>query len=727
MGRRESSTGSGEGRQLALRVNILFFSIFLMFSVLILRLGYLQIVKGDDYVRELAQTEEISVNTSVPRGRIYDRFGHVLVENEPQNAITYTKTSSTMPKARRDKDGNIVGEPGMLEIAEELAKIIDKDTKQVTLGDKRDFWILLNEEAAAAKVSPEEQLKITEQMREKDEKVSDRDIQARINNLVRERITDEELNSLTDEQLKVLAIYREMMSGYAYSPQIVKSKDVTEEEFAIVSERLSELPGVNTTTDWDRVKRSKSAILGSTTSPIEGIPRSHLDYYMQRGYSRNDRVGRGYLEQQYEELLAGQKTVYKTIKDRTGEVVDTEVVHEGMPGKDLVLSVDRELELKLEQAVERKLRNLKAYGRSSKLDQAFVVMMDPNNGEVLALVGKQVIFDDQKGMDIIDYAYGTFTASYEMGSTVKMATVLTGYSEGVVQLGEVKIDEPLNVGGTRKRSLFNPTGRVAINDIGAIGRSSNVYMFRIAFSLGRGTYVPGRAMLIDERGFDRFRNGFAAFGLGVPTGVDLPNEVSGVKGPDLLAGKLMDFSIGQFDTYTPLQMAQYVSTIANGGNRIAPRMVKQIREPSPDGETLGDLIQETDIRVLNRVPNSEAEINQMKRGMEQVYYSSTGTANTLLEGAKYSAAGKTGTAETFKDGQGTISLSHVGYAPADNPEVAYAVVVPHVSTSYPAPPAANELVREALDIYFDLKAKRTKEGVEQVPNSKVLPPMESTK
>src|SRR5699024_5431707 len=103
----------------------------------------------------------------------------------------------------------------------------------------------------------------------------------------------------------------------------------------------------------------------------------------------------------------------------------------------------------------------------------------------------------------------------------------------------------------------------------------------------------------------------------------------------------------------PLQMAQYVSTIANGGNRIAPRMVKQIREPSPDGETLGDLIQETDIRVLNRVPNSEAEINQMKRGMEQVYYSSTGTANTLLEGAKYSAAGKTGTAETFKDGQGT--------------------------------------------------------------------------
>ena len=91
--------------------------------------------------------------------------------------------------------------------------------------------------------------------------LSNKDAERKINRLTRERVTEEELNSFTDDELEVLAIYREMMSGYAYSPQIVKSGNVTEEEFAAVSERLSELPGVNTTTDWERVKKSNNTIL----------------------------------------------------------------------------------------------------------------------------------------------------------------------------------------------------------------------------------------------------------------------------------------------------------------------------------------------------------------------------------------------------------------------------------------------------------------------------------
>src|SRR5699024_7601504 len=150
-----------------------------------------------------------------------------------------------------------------------------------------------------------------------------------INQLTRDRITDEELAALSAEDLEVLAIYREMMAGYAYSPQIIKSDGVTDKEFAVVSERLDQLPGVNTTTDWDRVKKSDSAILGSTTSSGEGIPRTHLDYFLARDYSRNDRVGRSYLESYYEDLLKGQKTIVKNVKDRTGKVVETKTVKEG--------------------------------------------------------------------------------------------------------------------------------------------------------------------------------------------------------------------------------------------------------------------------------------------------------------------------------------------------------------------------------------------------------------
>ena len=127
-------------KNISFRMNVLFFSIFMLFSLLIFRLGYLQIVKGEDFVRALERTEEIAVNTSVPRGRIFDREGRILVDNEPQNAITYTKTTSTTSKE-------------MLEIAEELALLIEQDTNRVTTGDKRDFWILKNSEAAAEKVT----------------------------------------------------------------------------------------------------------------------------------------------------------------------------------------------------------------------------------------------------------------------------------------------------------------------------------------------------------------------------------------------------------------------------------------------------------------------------------------------------------------------------------------------------------------------------------------------
>lgn len=702
-------------KHIAFRMNFLFFSIFVLFSLLIFRLGYLQIVNGDDYVRALEQKEEIAINTSVPRGRLFDRMGHILVDNEPKNAITYTKTSSTTSRE-------------MLKIAEELAELITQDTKRVTVGDKRDFWILKHPEEAAKKVSKEEQAAI-----KKDSSLTKAEAERKINRLVRERVTDEELNSFSDHDLEVLAIYREMMSGYAYSPQIIKSGDVTEEEFAAVSERLSDFEGVNTTTDWERVKKSDNTILGSTTSPIEGIPKTHLNYFLARDYSRNDRVGRSFLEQYYEDLLYGQKSIVKNIKDRTGQVVETKTIREGEPGRDLVLTIDSELQIALEDLLSRKLLQLKSSPYASLLDRGFIVMMDPNTGEVLSMVGKKVTKDSETGKrQIIDYAFGTYTSAHEMGSTVKMATLLTGYSEGVVRLGESKIDEPLFVGKTRKASLFNQSGRVSINDVQAIGRSSNVYMYKIAFSLGGAVYRPHQGMSIDVGAFDTFRNGFASFGLGVPTGIDLPGENAGYRNEeDVLTGKLMDFSTGQFDTYTTMQLAQYVSTIANGGYRVAPKLLKEIREPSEDGETFGPLLEQTDIRVLNRIANSDEEIERVKKGMHYVYYGPNGTAKNLLAGASYDAGGKTGTAQAdyygedrSRYGTRTINLTHVGFAPFNEPEVAFAVVIPHLWTSQRGYPYVNnEIAKEALDIYFQLKQQRTQNGMHATTVEEILPPI----
>lgn len=690
------------------RMNILFFAIFLLFSMLILRLGYLQIVKGEDYARAIARTEEVAVNTSVPRGRIFDSAGRLQVDNEPVNSITYTKMQTTKSSE-------------MMEVAKELAKLIEKDTKKVTLRDKQDFYIQLNTESATEKVTAEERAAIEA------EDATQKEKQQKLDALIREKITDEELDSLTDEQLEVLAIYREMSSGYALSPQIIKGEGVTDEEFAVVSERLTDpkLEGVNTITDWKRVKMTDLTILGSTTTPDQGIPANRLDYYLSRDYSRNDRVGTSFLEQQYEDVLQGQKSIVKNVTDGRGRVIETETVDEGEPGKDLVLTIDSELQYELEQIVEEKLLALKAGPNSQLVKDAYLVMMDPRNGEVLSMVGKRVGEDEDGKRIVSDYAFGTFTAAHEMGSTVKGATLLTGYAQDAVEIGEVHIDEPLKFAGTKqKNSIFNttPFNRIPLNDIMAIERSSNVYMFKIALEIANRQYQYNSPLSVAPESFNLMRNSFAQFGLGAATGIDLPNEGTGYPGGTYPGPKLLDLAIGQFDTYTPMQLAQYISTIANDGYRMQPHVVKEIRQASPDGETLGPIETIIEPKIMNRINNTQEEIDRVKEGMRNVYIGSSGSARAQFSDTPYTAAGKTGTAEAYFFERGhelhgtlNVNIAHVGFAPYEDPEIAYAVVIPYVTTDpTKVPRTNNEIARAAADKYFELKEQRSEDEANDI-------------
>ncbi|MBG9454080.1 penicillin-binding protein [Lysinibacillus sphaericus] len=699
---------------LTFRMNVLFFAIFIVFSLLIFRLGYMQIVKGEDYVRELERKEEVPVNTSVPRGRMYDRYGRILVDNQPENAITYTKMPTTTTEE-------------MLEIAEKLAQLIEQPINRVTLRDKQDFWIIKNHDAAYKKVTEAEKKKIGAQ-----ENISTSQINGQIDKLVRERITNEELLQLTEKDMEVLAIFREMVSGYNLSPQIIKSENVSDSEFALVSERLTELPGVNTTTDWKRLKLSSLAILGRTTVPAKGIPKEKLNYYLARDYSRNDRVGESYIEAQYEDLLQGQKTVVKNITNKKGQVVDTVTTYEGKPGKDLVLTLDSELTAEIDKIVEEELLKVKSQGASALLDRAFLVMMDPNTGDVLSMNGKKIEKNPETGKnEVVDYSYGTFTTAYEAGSAVKAATLLTGYSQGVITPSTILGDEPITLAGTKaKKSVFNQSGYISMDGLRALEQSSNVYMFKTALLINGTPYSYGMPLRLNDYTFPKMRNSYAQFGLGVKTGIDLPNEVSGVQGPTgpTYGGKALDLAIGQYDTYTPLQLAQYISTIANGGYRIQPHVVKEVREPSNDGQSLGQLVTEIGPTVLNQINNSSDEIDYVKQGLRRVYTGANGTAKRYFANAPYTAAGKTGTAEVmyYGDlrqyrGQYSLTYTHVGFAPYENPEIAYAVVIPWASTNPRQPFSANnEIARRAVDKYFELKAKY---NTEKVTDSNVKQPI----
>ncbi|ALC84961.1 penicillin-binding protein [Bacillus sp. FJAT-22090] len=717
--KRAQSVKAKQRANITFRMNILFFSIFLLFTLLILRLGYLQIVKGEDYTRAIERTEEVPVNTSVPRGRIFDSQGRIMVDNEPQLAITYTKMQTTKSEE-------------MFEIAKELSLLIEKKADGITKSDLQDFWLRKYPKEALKLVSEEERNKI-----EKNEELEEKEINAEINRLTRSRIPEEQLEAFTPEELEIIAIYREMASGYALSPQIIKGEDVTDEEFARVSERLGDLNGVNTTTDWRRVKTSSLAILGTASLPKEGIPKDRLDYYLSRDYSRNDRVGKSYIEQQYEDVLQGQKSVVKNITDGKGRVIDIKTVYDGEPGKDLVLSMDSEVQLAQEEILGQKLLELKTgNGASAKyLDRAFFIMMDPNTGEVLSMVGKRVEKNAKTGKyEIKDYAFGSFTTAYEVGSTVKPGTLLTGYRENVISPGDVLVDEPIRIKDSApKSSVFNRSGRIPLNDLEAIERSSNVYMFKTAYGLAGRTYKENQSISFGPEAFQKMRNGYAQLGLGVPTGIDLPGEVTGVIG-GVEDGKLLDLSIGQYDTYTPLQLAQFVSTIANGGKRIQPRVVKEIREPSADGVKMGKVVKEFQPNVLNTVDNSQEEINRMRQGMQRVYSGAKGTARSAFGTAPFNGAGKTGTAQSFfydatiknpkERNIRTVNLTHIGFAPYDNPEIAYALVIPHASleSSYKTN-VSTGIARQLVDKYFEIQLKNgaLKDSEEAMPIPTIKP------
>ncbi|WJE51731.1 penicillin-binding protein 2 [Bacillus cereus] len=668
------------------RLNVLFFCVFLMFSAIIVKLGMVQIVHGEDYKNEVEKKENSTISNPVPRGKIFDRYGRPVVDNNPVRTITFTRMKGSTSEER-------------LETAKKLAKDIEVSPDKLTERDKKDYWLSLHEDEAKEKITKKDQAEL------KAKKIDDKEIAERQRN----RVTEEEINQLTAEDLEILAIKSKMDGGYAMTPQIIK-KDVTPKEYAIISENLALLPGVDTTVDWDRKYTYDDmfrSVLGGVTSSDEGLPRERLDYFLVRDYNRNDRVGKSYIEQQYEDTLHGTKAEVRNVTDKDGNILETINVSKGQRGNDLNLTIDMELQKRVEEIISKSLMQYK--GSQPMLDRAFVVMMNPKNGEVLSMAGKQLVEKDGK-TEVDDFALGTMTSSYPMGSTVKGATVLTGYQMGAIRPGDVMFDEPIVLKGTKPKKSWKNMGY--IDDLTALKMSSNVYMFRTAMNIANVQYTRGGTLDIKKKSFEDMRYYFSQFGLGVKTGIDLPNETPGIKGSDYTPGYLLDLAIGQYDTYTPLQLAQYVSTIANGGYRMQPQVVKEIRQPTSKPDEVGKVIQSMEPKVLNRVDMPEEHIKRVQEGFRQVFNDQGGTGTKYFTGASYKAAGKTGTAQTVYGGdkeigreatgqrKETYNLTLVGYAPLDNPEVAFSVVVPWVDDKA----GINGYIgREIMDAYFDLK------------------------
>lgn len=662
-----------------------------MFIVIAFRLYAIQVKYSDDYQAYVNKTSTVALQRNVPRGVIYDRNMSVLVDNEAVSTITYQRYAD-------------VSEKEMHQIADKLADLIEVDFSKLTSRDLKDLYLEKFEDEAKELYTKEELKKYGDK---------------KLYQLQLSRITDDMLSKLTDQDKEAHAIYINMKKGTNQTSNIIK-KGATEEEVAIVSEHLESMPGVNTEVDWDRTYPSVAQwhpIYGRVSSYEQGLPAVLVDYYKAHDYQSNDRVGLSQLELYYEALLGGHKSQYLLTNDDDTSTYDE--IYEGQRGYELVLTIDAELQAAVNDIVRDELLNAKKNSSTTKyLREAYIVMTNPNTGEVLAMTGNIIDWDDEaKDYVIYDNSLGTFQSSFTVGSVVKGATLLSGFKYGVTTPGQVVNDTKMYFKGGLVKGSWQTLG--AVNDLTALQKSSNVYFFDQTIRFGGSYYSPYMALNLNLDVFDKYRSTFNEFGLGVSTGIDLPNESTGLVEAQRTSGKLLDFAIGQADLYTPMQLVQYVSTVATSGKRFAPTLVKEVYLPSNDDISGKQLVKGFAPNLLNVVELNQQYFDRVHQGFVMALQQSGGTGYSTFYKANYNPAGKTGTAQEYardadgryiKDANGEFIDVHsrtlIAYAPADKPEVALSVIVPQCELPSQSHPISLQIGERAMQAYFDLKKER---------------------
>ena len=610
------------------------------------------------------KTSKIYKGSEAPRGNVYDRNGILLVGNKTIPIIKYRKTNLTNSEE--------------IELAKVIAENIKIDYKNVTENMLKEYIYNKNKEELINR--------LTEEVRKQYEnrKITNDEYKK----LLLENITEEEINNLTDIEKKTSFIYYIMNIGYRYEDKIIKSVDVTEEDINFIEnyENFYIDYIYERTYPYGEVLRTIFGNVGS-------IQEEDLEHYLKKGYFRNDLVGISYLEEEYEEYLKGTPYTYKITSDGKRETVT-----EMKKGSDLYLTIDILLQLEIESIVEEQMIKTKGEPNTTYFNKNYIIIGDAYDGSIYAFVGKMLTFNGK--YSFIDNSLGLVTDAITPGSSVKGASHLVGYSTGAITYGQKIKDGCIKIKNTDEKCSWKNLG--VIDDLEALKYSSNYYQFVTAIKIGKGNYRYDAPLMLDKNGFNTYRKVFNGLGLGVKTGIDLPYESIGFVGNDEYVLSLLDFPIGQYDNYTPIQMFQYISTIYNNGTRVAPHLGNFVKSNE-------EIIYEYNRNVVGGVNVKEQDFLRVKEGLKMVMERG-GTGSGYIN-LKYNPIGKTGTAQSFidtnMDGKidtETISKSFVGIADG----ITFVVLSPNISdrkTSFTSS-SNKKLTKTISDLYFQ-KYKKT--------------------
>ena len=566
---------------------------------------------------------------TAPRGRIFDINGKILVDNKMTNNLVFYNIKGIDKKALSEKLASVFAfdKPTTKEIINWY-----KDTKNMT-----------------RLLSNDEKYEIKKRTLSWDDLLNQKIL----------LLTD----SLSNEELNIIKAYALLNNGYDNSPKIIK-KNLSDIEVNIIV--TMHLPGIEIEVGYERYYPYGN-ILKSIFGNVGKISLETKEEYLRKGYNLNDIVGLSYLEKYYNDYLKGKKAKYIVNSDNSLTKIKSEKI-----GNDLYLTIDIDLQMKVEEIVQNNLKKAKKFPNTNYLSDTYVIMSNPKTGEINAFVGQRIL--DNNEFNNIEL--GIITSSFTMGSVVKGATMSVALANKVFNPNEKIYDSCVKLKNMTAKCSWKSLGY--LDAIKALEQSSNYYQFILAIKMLGRNYQYDMDLSVTNDDFLVYRKMLASYGLGIKTGIDLPNEKIGLIGKTVSPDLYLNLVIGQYDTYTPIELMTYINTLANKGKRLAPHLLGYVKDQN-------EIVFEYDSDTIETINLENEDYDIIFNGFYNVMNNPNGTGYGYMN-RNLNPAGKTGTSESFFDADNdgiidtsTITLTMAGFYPYDNPSHSMIIISPNVS------------------------------------------------
>lgn len=663
------------------RYNILNLVVYVVAITLVLRLFDFQIIHGEEY-RQMSNnrlTREIVVTPT--RGNILDRTGNLIVGNEMGFELQLYKSKI---------DSQILNTTIL-----NVINILEKNEDTYT-------------DTFPIKINPFEYTTTGDTLKN-----------WKKNNKIKEDATAEEAlyefakkyeisNTNVEEIRKIIVIrYRIQTEGYSSTKPIIISKSISRQSMTELNERSNEFAGI------DIVRTSiRDYKYGSLASHIVGyIGKINEEEYKSReGYSINDYIGKLGIEYIFEDYLRGESGTKQVDMDISGNTVAEYDTKEAIQGSDVVLTIDANLQMVAEQALQKNLEKLRngSFGKKYDATRGAVVVTNVKTGEILAMVSlpdfepqlflNGISTEKWKEYQENNALYNVATqGSYAPGSIFKMVTAIAGLETEAITTTETINDTGVYPRGHNPECWYK-AGHGLINVSDAIKKSCNYFFYEVGYRIG----------------IEILEKYATYFGLGQKTGVEVLGETSGTLagktyydkiGQTWYLGNTLSAAIGQAEnSFSPLQIAKYISMLVNGGKNIDLTLIKTII--NQDGTTVSTEEIQKYVNEKLGIEKQEKEDLNIKQenldaileGMKSVTNESGGTAYSVFKNFNIEIGGKTGSAEAGNKVNGWF----VGFAPFDEPEIGIVVFVEGgTHGSYTA-----EVARDIIAQYFGMESEK---------------------